>query len=375
MSKLKDILAQAAVDSDRTFGLDETMQNHIGVVLENACSGRQKSVLAVLLTLLHKKNMDPNQDIRLHKAGLKDGIKKGFSGRGLDEREVTPFLAEENFPNMKGGTGWLTRSLEQHSPYSLNYGGKVKPAKLKDSFLKIVDQIENGADPLNCMKFILGSLHDWRSENAKMQIAKPLGKGIAEIVNLIEDHWDLGNGGSAKLPVLAVYAAYKCLTSEVRRYRNCKLLPLHSHTAADSRTGRVGDIQINGENGFPMEAVEIKHSLPITARLVTESVEKIISSGAKTYYILSTNESISCEEMKKITQRTLSARQQYGCQIIVNGVATTLKYYLRLLADTDQFVREYIELMEFDDEITYEVTRSWNVLTKENLESRPPSRN
>lgn len=362
MSKLKEIMDQAVAETDRTFELDETMQDRLNDVLKNACSGKQKAVLTVLLTLLYKKHMNPVQDIRLHQASLRDGIKKGFSGRGLDEREVTPFLAEENFPHMKGGSGWLTRSLEQHAPYSLDYGGNIKPAKLKESFLDIVDQIENGASPLNCMKFILGRLHDWRSENAEMQMAKPLGKGIAEIVNLIKDHWDLGNGGSAKLPVLAVYAAYKCLTSEVRRYKNCKLLPLHSHTAADIRTGRVGDIQVNGENGFPMEAVEIKHSLPITAKLVTESVEKITSSGANTYYILSTNESISCEEMKKITQNALSAKQQYGCQIIVNGVATTLKYYLRLLADTDQFVREYIKLMESDNEITYEVMRSWNDL-------------
>lgn len=360
MSKLKDILAQAAADVDRTFGLDETMRDRLDIVLENAYSGKQKAVLAVLITLLYKKIIDPKQDIRLHQAKFTNG----FSGRTLDKNEVTPFLAEENFPHMRSGSGWLTRSLEQSKPYSLDYGGIIKPAKLKDSFLNVVDQVENGEEllSLNCLKFILGSLYDWRSKNAELQMAKPIGKGIAEIVAMIGTHWDRGHGGAAKLPVLAVYAAYKCLTSEVRRYKNCKLLPLHSHTAADSKTGRVGDIQVNGESGFPMEAVEIKHSLPITARLVTESVEKITSSGAKIYYILSTNESISCEEMKKITHIALSARQQYGCQIIVNGVATSLKYYLRLLADTDQFVLEYVKLMETDDEITYDVMHSWNKL-------------
>lgn len=361
MSKLKDILDQAVAETDRTFGLDEAMQSQIGVVLENACSGGRKAVLTVLLTLLHKKNMDPNQDIRLHQAGLKDGIKKGFSGRGLDEREVTPFLAEENFPHMKE-SGWLTRSLEQPEPYSLDYKGKITPVKLKKSFLDIVDQVEKGKDPLSCMKFLLGRLHDWRSKNAKVPMAKPVEKGIKEIVDLIEIHWNYGRGGASKLPVLAIYAAYMCLISEVKRYKKCRLLPLHSHTAADSRTGRIGDIQINNENKLPMEAVEIKHAIPITERLVTESVKKITSGGVRTYYILSTDEKIDPSEMKKIMQKIGSARQLYGCQIIINGVATTLKYYLRLLADTDKFIHEYVKLMEFDDEITFEVKHSWNEL-------------
>ena len=356
MSKLKDILNQAMAETDRTFGLDETMQGHLGIVLGYACNGKQRSALAVLITLLLKKTIDPKQDIRLHQAKFRNG----FSGRTLDKNEVTPFLAEENFPHMKSGSGWLTRSFEQSAPYSLDYGGIIKPAKLKDSFLKVVDQIEKGEDPLSCMKFLLGRLHDWRSKNAEMQVAKPVGKGIKEIVDLIETHWNSSNSGTAKLPVLAVYAAYRCMDSEIGRYKSCELLPLLSHTAADSKTGRVGDIQVNNRDGLPMEAVEIKHAHPITARLVTDSIEKITASGSKTYYILSTNESISCEEMKKITQSARSVRQQYGCQVIVNGVATTLKYYLRLLTDTDRFVHEYVRLMEDDDEVTFEVMRVWN---------------
>ena len=362
MSKLKNILKEAVAAPDRTFGLDKAVRDHLGVVLKNACSGQHKAVLAVVLTLSYKKHTDPEQDIRLHKAGLRDGSKRGFSGRGLDSKEVTPFLREENFPYMAAGSGWLTRSLEQSEPYSFNYRGAIRPAKLKASFLQIVDRVEHGEDPLNCMKFILRDLHDWRVEYAKLRMAKPLGKGITEIVSLIKDHWERTEDSASRLPVLAVFAAYQRLTLEVKRYKKCKLQPLLPHNAADSKTGRAGDIQVNGDNNLPMEAVEIKHKIPITERLVDESMEKATTDGAKTYYILSTNEKIAPNEMTKITQKIQSAKRQFGCQIIVNGVATTLKYYLRLMADTDEFVHEYVKLMESDRGVAFGAKRFWNEL-------------
>ena len=52
-----------------------------------------------------------------------------------------------NFPYMKGGTGWLTRSLEQSTPYNLDYKGNIRPKKLKDSFLRILNAVENGKSP------------------------------------------------------------------------------------------------------------------------------------------------------------------------------------------------------------------------------------
>ncbi len=64
----------------------------------------------------------------------------------------------------------------------------------------------------------------------------------------------------------------------------------------------------------------------------------------------------------KITESILNIRQIYGCQIIVNGVTTTIKYYLRLLSDTDKFVYAYAALVEEDDEIPFELKRKWNEL-------------
>src|SRR3989338_2934396 len=99
-----------------------------------------KGVLAVILTSLLYKIFHKDQDIRLHQKS----IPGGYSGRTFDTRYITPFLKKNNFPAM-AESGWLTRSLEQKSPYTLSYKGSIKPSELKASFLKTLDYIEKGA--------------------------------------------------------------------------------------------------------------------------------------------------------------------------------------------------------------------------------------
>ena len=64
--------------------------------------------------------------------------------------------------------------------------------------------------------------------------------------------------------------------------------------------------------------------------------------------------------MDKITNLLLDIRQNYGCQVIVNGVACTIKYYLRLLSDVDIFIHKYVSLVENDREVTFELKTKWN---------------
>ena len=45
-------------------------------------------------------------------------------------------------------SGWLTRSLEQNLPYTLEYPGRIQGKTVKDAFLQILNDIEeNKADP------------------------------------------------------------------------------------------------------------------------------------------------------------------------------------------------------------------------------------
>ena len=78
-----------------------------------------------------------NQDIRYHQAQQENG----FAGRSIDKDIVTPFMKSVSFPAM-AESGWLTRSLEQPHPYTLDYPGKIKPDAVKTAFLEIIDKVQ-----------------------------------------------------------------------------------------------------------------------------------------------------------------------------------------------------------------------------------------
>ncbi len=187
---------------------------------------------------------------------------------------------------MQSGSGWLTRSLEQHHPYDLNFPGKINPIELNLAFLDFVHEIENGADARCCLRYIVHLLVRWRSKNASLVLAKPTGKRILDIVELLEQHWNSESSGAAKLPVLAIYAAYTCLVEEIARYKDCNLLEILSHTSADEKTKRLGDVEVRKNNGDSFEAVEVKHKLRITESIVNDLKKKISGAGTKTFYIL-----------------------------------------------------------------------------------------
>ncbi|MCY4216480.1 MAG: hypothetical protein OXC92_05810 [Flavobacteriaceae bacterium] len=137
------------------------------------------------------------------------------------------------------------------------------------------------------------------------------------------------------------------------------------HNSSDLKSGRFGDIQVQDNDGNVFEAIEIKHDIQLTSELLIQLKEKIISSGMKTYYILSTNEkSITAESINKITEMIIEIKNKYGCQVILNGVASTLKYYLRLIKNPDHFVHNYVDLLDKDTDIPYNLKHKWNELNK-----------
>ncbi|WP_414527249.1 DNA cytosine methyltransferase [Nodularia chucula] len=101
----------------------------------------RKAVYTVLVTLLVHKVLYPSQDIRYHQVDLTGG----FSGRTIDTKYITPTLTELGLPAM-AESGWLTRSLEQPYPYTLNYEGNISPKSLKLAFLNIIDFVEGHPD-------------------------------------------------------------------------------------------------------------------------------------------------------------------------------------------------------------------------------------
>ncbi len=151
------------------------------------------------------------------------------------------------------------------------------------------------------------------------------------------------------------------MSEGLKRYEGKELLPLESHNSADLRSGRIGDIDIVNNDGSSFEAVEVKLGIAITAQIAERAKEKILRSSASRYYILSTAP-VGESEKPRVDEIIRQVANVHGCQLIVNGIVPTLKYYLRLLDSTVSFLAIYASLVFSDESIKYERRERWNEL-------------
>lgn len=314
-----------------------------------------KGVFTVLVTSLVYKTLHPEQDIRNHQANMENG----YSGRTFDTNYITPFLKEKSFLGAMKESGWLTRSLEQSLPYNLDFPGKINNLRVKDAFLHILNDVEiNKANPYEYLLYLFNLSIRERDRKA-IVIATPIVKeskmSIDEILNILNNHFYYSNNikGTSILPVVALYSIYQCITQEVARFNGKFLEPLSSHYSCDKSSKNAGDIVIRNPDGSLYEVVEVKFDIPPTSIMVEDGYKKIYNTSIQRYYILSTAYPKE-DELEKIQSKINTIRNEHGCQIIVNGVFDTLKYYLRLMWDTDKFMTSYINNIQHNSELNYE---------------------
>ena len=335
-------------------GLDNDLIGSIDAIALRSESN--KGIVTVLTTLLTHKVVEPTQDIRYHQAGMNGG----FAGRSIDQSYVTPFMKKVSFPAM-AESGWLTRSLEQPTPYTQDYSGKITPVAVKKAFLDIIDSVQmQGVSAESVLLYFFICLVK-RRDSMNVELAKPHGLSISAIITLLEKHFNAqySGSGASRLPTLALYAAYECMMSEVFRYKDKHLSNLVSHTSADKQSGRIGDIDVNYESGGAFEGVEIKHGIVITQQHVTDAYEKFKMHNTDRYYILTTAKMDDADWIG-INDEIARISRIHGCQVIVNGVYATLRYYLRLLFDPTVFIRKYVDLLKIDESIKFQHKTVWN---------------
>jgi len=345
--KLLEIYGKASDIAD-IDNIPEDLMVFVKTITDNI--DRNKGVYTVLITLMVHKLLFPKQDIRYHQ----DKMKKGFSARTVDTKYITPTLKELGLLSM-AESGWLTRSLEQPYPYTMDYEGEISGKGMKEAFLTVIDafQKDKGITE-NLLRIILNSAILFRESN-HIEIKKLSSNDteimISTIVALLEEHFTekYGTHGGSKLPVLAFYAIYKMLLSEIGRYKGCELAPLGSHTASDRTSKSAGDIQVM-KDGQLFEAVEVKLDKLIDINIARIAYEKIVRFNPERYYILSYI-GIKMEDAEEIDALIAEIREKHGCQLIVNGLLHSLKYYLRLISNPKGFFNEYIELVENDTEL------------------------
>ncbi|MFT4152788.1 hypothetical protein [Parafilimonas sp.] len=353
--------AMTVVGSKETImsDLNEAEQALLNTILQY--SEQAKGVLTVFITSIVYKILNPSQDIRKHQ----DSIEGGYSGRTFDSKNITPFLKQCKFPAM-AESGWLTRSLEQKVPYDKNYTGAIKPDSLKAAFLTLFDNIQNGANAKKYLSYIFQGLIIKRNQHT-IDLAKPTTLSINTILWILDKHFNspYKAEGASRLPVLALYAIYECLVNETKRFESKEMLPIESHTSADRRSGRIGDIEIIDENKRSFEAVEVKHGIVLSLQLITDAYSKFQTTPVNRYYILSTAPPPAKEELDKIQDEIQRIKNVHGCQVIANGIMPSLKYYLRLLDNTFEFIDNYVNLLEADTALKFEHKESWNKIISE----------
>lgn len=321
---------------------------------KHACRG-------AALTLAIYKILHPEQDIRSHKAEYENG----FSARGVDHSVTVPFLIQKGLP-YNVDTHWLSQTLSYSQPYMPDVVLKTVPKKVGPDFIITVNLIQNSVSTERVKKITILILEKMIEERNKgnIPLTKPKNLSIDQVMEILHKQFSVNYEKNApRLPQIAVYAIYQCLMNDVDRYREFELKPLERMKTANRKSGTVGDIDL-WENGRPIEAVEIKYEVHVGVSHVSEAIQKVQTESVERYFILSTvkPDPNEWEEVQGLIEDFLKSN---GCEIIVNGVYETIKYYLRLLKSTNDFVNAYTELLAIDEDINYEHKVAWNAICAE----------
>lgn len=332
--------------------------------LEDISKKAQKAATGFtnIITCLAIKAAMPNVDIRYHQVQIQGDTDRpaGFNFRGVSEKSVAPYLFSQNFEGAK--SGWQTRTFERPKPYMLTYDENI--GDIKTSFLTVFNEIEvNGQDAAEALAFVL-HLQLIHRESKSIVLSSPRTQDIHLIVQVFKQHFFFSykaSKGASRLPVLALYAVYSVLIEQLDRYAGIELKPLEEHSAADSQTGAVGDIElINSVTKEVFEAIEVKHNIALSANIIQSAVEKIMDKTIDRYYILTTH--TACEPTEDLHKTISHVKALYNCQLIANGVIPSLRYYLRLLSDPSLVFPRYVKLLAIDKSVKHEHREAWNKL-------------
>lgn len=302
------------------------------------------------------KMVYPEQDIRLHKAKMEGG----YSARRIDTMVTVPFLIAKGLPyNVE--THWLSQTLSFAGCFMPDLQLKTVPKCAGPDLVKVANIIQGAKSVEEAGNVVCLLLYYMIQERnrGRVLLTKPKNLSIDQVMALLHKHFEYKyKKNGPRLPQVAVYAIYKCLKSSVGRYADFELKPLERLKTANRKSGTVGDIDLEYD-GRPVEAVEIKSDIPISVAIVTEAIQKIKAESVERYLILSTIPPLieEAEEIKRLQEAFL---RNNGCEIIVNGVYETIKYYLRLLRTTNEFILNYTDLLAIDPDLDYEHRNSWN---------------
>lgn len=356
-------IAEQNVKNENMAGLPDAIGEGADVVLR--LSRTKHATRGVALTLCLCQILHPELDVRYHKTNL-DTNAEGYSARGVDNAATVPFLTEKGlYHNVE--SHWLTRTMAVDTPYLPGTVLKTVPKNAGPDLIVVANLIYNAQrdfEKVNAIAKILLMGLIYERNMGQIPLTRPKNLSIDQVMFLLHKHFETHYSKNApRLPQIAIYAIYQCIVGSMKRYEDFTLMPLERMKAANRKSGSVGDIDLNKDKR-PIEAVEIKYEIPIDKAIVIEATQKVQTEAVERYFILSTA-APKAEDLDEIQRIKESFLKSNGCEIIVNGVYDTIKYYLRLLESTNDFINNYADLLSDDPDLNYEHKVAWNTVCEQ----------
>jgi len=240
---LEEFYVTVTSNTDKPFVSDEGIRNKIEFICRCITN---KAPIRFLMSCLLAKVDNPKVDIR--KPYTEIGGKGTYSGRAYDEQYVERFVIDHKLP-CNSTTAFLTpafRNIDRILTTDLVLVGK--PRQVYTNTLELLDLVYRGKlSPEDLLKEIIRFLVIIKTENETrmQQLIRELKHSddvlplsSEQIVKLLQQH--LSSKNSSRLPVLMVAAAYMAVKDHIGE----TAIPLQSHTAADSQTGSIGDVEV-----------------------------------------------------------------------------------------------------------------------------------
>ena len=239
---LEEVYRRAVESSNESFVVDEETRERIDYV--SRCVSNRSGVRSLLACALAKAH-DPSVDVRRPYTDLGQN---SYSGRTYDEQYVTPFINRYELP-CTITTAFLTPAFRAKN-VALEPGVKLggRPARLYENIILLLNDVEE--DHLNAEILLTETVRNLilLKQERQQRVLSLLSEletagdeiplSSEDIVKLVQQHLSLPK--ASRLPVLVVAAAYQAASQQLGE----RVLPLQSHTAADERTGALGDVEI-----------------------------------------------------------------------------------------------------------------------------------
>lgn len=301
------------------------------VRVENVCVNVQnRACVRLLLACLTAKLSNPSVDIR--KPYTEIGDSDAYSGRAIDEMYISPFINRHRLP-CNSTTAFLTPALRNIdatlTPRTELVG---RPRALYRDVLLLLNDIHSGeVSPEDLLAETVRRLLVIRDErDARVQALRSSLRSDADavplssetIVTLIGQH--LSSPRSSRLPTLVVAAAYSVASEHLGE----RALPLESHTAADERTGALGDVQITFmDDNNVITAYEMK-TRRVSIGDIDRALTKISDSGTRPdNYIFVTTEPIE-DRVSEYASKIYD--ESGGIEFVVLDCIGFLRHFLHL---------------------------------------------